>query len=60
MWIGTHEHADEGWHYTCCYVLPDYVGPGWKTLDAEWDDDYQPTHWTPLPSHAPEAKGGGR
>lgn len=42
---------DEGWHWevmTSCYALTD-------PASYEWDDDYEFTHWMPLPPPPPEA-----
>lgn len=49
-WVGSRDMAEEGWLWSNSY------GSFWfnKTLnkweaDTEQDDDYKPTHWTPLP-----------
>jgi hypothetical protein len=48
IWCGTFEFEDEGWNFTNTYGQHFYFD-GWKTDTAEWDDDYKPTHWMPLP-----------
>jgi hypothetical protein len=60
-WIGTFSHPDaEGWCFTRCYAMP-YMSTegGWDCVDAEWDDDYAPTHWMPLPAAPAHGIGGG-
>lgn len=53
VWIGAHEYCNDdpgGWLFGMGY------GPNYSTFYArweldsnDWDDDYQPTHWMPLP-----------
>jgi len=49
VWIGTRAY-DDGWCFTKCYAVPYWTGLVWEDPDAEWDDDYRPTHWRPLPT----------
>jgi hypothetical protein len=59
-WIGTFSYPDaEGWCFTRCYAMP-YMSTegGWDCVDAEWDDDYAPTHWMPLPAAPAHGIGG--
>jgi hypothetical protein len=48
VWIGSFEFEDDGWHFTRSYSTPTRTDGVWD-FDAEWDDDYNPTHWMPLP-----------
>ena len=49
IWIGTYEYDSDGWCFTNAYGHQFYGETGWQSPDAEWDDDYKPTHWMPLP-----------
>ena len=53
MWIGSYEYCDDdpgGWFYGKGYGLTWNQFHGKHELtDNEWDDDYQPSHWMPLP-----------
>ena len=50
VWIGTYsDSGEEGLVPTKAYSEPDFYDGKWVADDAEWDDDYQPTHWHPLP-----------
>lgn len=69
LWIGTWEFegckaepcaADgDGWHATRSCHVPDFCRfrDEWVDDDVEWDDDYTPTHWLPLPL-PPKAEEG--
>ena len=53
IWIGTFSN-DDGWVFTNCYGNQYMNSDGkWDTDTADFDDDYAPTHWMPLPK-APE------
>jgi hypothetical protein len=48
--IGCRSDGGEGWLWAQCYVVPALDARGkWQKIDAEADDDYQPTLWQPLP-----------
>lgn len=53
LWIGAREYCNDdpgGWFYGMGYGLSWNSFHGKHELsDNEWDDDYQPTHWMPLP-----------
>jgi hypothetical protein len=50
LWIGTFSYPDaDGWCFTKCYRVPSFIDGKWDSEEAEWDDDYAPTHWMPLP-----------
>jgi hypothetical protein len=50
IWIGARSHEVEGWLWGNCYGAA-YSRPDgtWDSDTNECDDDYQPTHWMPLP-----------
>lgn len=48
VWIGAREHWDGVLVYTNTYGNIWHNGQCWDG-DCEFDDDYQPTHWLPLP-----------
>lgn len=45
--IMTYEYED-GWFWAISYDTPYYDGKTW-TADSEFDDEYNVTHWMPLP-----------
>jgi hypothetical protein len=53
-WAGTYSYADgdedgSGWAWMRCDSRP-YMHRGeWTCYDIEWDDQYDVTHWMPLP-----------
>jgi hypothetical protein len=51
IWIGAHDDTGEGWCFgnTYGHIWRNPKTGDWETTDNEWDDDYQPTHWMPLP-----------
>lgn len=50
MWVGVHVYVEnEGYAWTNCYRDFDYHNGKWQTSTADWDDDYQPIGWQPLP-----------
>lgn len=49
VWIGSRENDPEGWMYSNLYGSEYWDGEKWCG-DTEIDDDYQPTHWMPLPT----------
>ena len=55
IWIGT-KSFDDGWIYTHCHDTHYFDGESesWACVDAEFDDDYKPTHFQHLPQ-PPEA-----
>lgn len=50
VYVGCRIFDSDGWLWAKCYLLP-YVDKSgeWKVVDAEVDDDYNPTLWHPLP-----------
>lgn len=50
MYVGTLEFVDDAWLVGLCYGSEYYSAKDkhWKCGDSE-ADDYQPTHWMPLP-----------
>ena len=49
IWIGSRDDADsEFWLWGNAYAALWHNGKEWDA-DVEQDDDYQPTHWMPLP-----------
>lgn len=43
-------YAGDGWLWCRMYDLPYWIkGKGWD-FEPHSDDDYQPTHWMPLPN----------
>ena len=58
IWVGERGECEEGeWLWGNCYG--DFYWNSniqkWESSTAEQDDDYQPTHWMPLPT-PPAAK----
>ena len=55
IWVGT-KSFDDGWIYTHCHDTHYFDGESesWTCVDAEFDDDYKPTHFQHLPQ-PPEA-----
>ena len=50
IWVGGREMIDsECWLWGNTYGSMWYNGEKWEA-DLESDDDYNPTHWLPLPS----------
>lgn len=50
FYIACRVYDSEGWLWARCYGLPYLDKQGkWQCIDAELDDDYQPTIWQPLP-----------
>lgn len=50
MWIGARgDVGDDEWLWGNTYGSHYWDGERWKCSDNEVDDDYQPTHWRPLP-----------
>jgi hypothetical protein len=48
--IGCRSDGGGGWLWAQCYVVPSLDDQGnWQAVDADADDDYQPTLWQPLP-----------
>lgn len=49
-YIGGREYDGDGWLWGRCYSSPYWVekARAWSA-DIEWDDEYKPTHWMPLP-----------
>ena len=57
IWVGCRAEESDGWLWAKSYSHPEYYAGEWTCADAETDDDYQPTHWMPLPiPPLPEAK----
>lgn len=53
IFIGLRDDGDaDGWVWCKSYYVPYFSEPKqeWESDDAEFDDDYQPTHWMPLPT----------
>ena len=50
IWVGT-KSFDDGWIYTHCHDTHYFDGESesWTCVDAEFDDDYKPTHFQHLP-----------
>ncbi len=49
-YIGCRTDGGEGWLWAKCYFMPYLSQSGtWTLVDADIDDDYQPTLWQPLP-----------
>jgi hypothetical protein len=51
-WVGAYEYCGDdpgGWFYGNTYGSEYWDGSNWKAFDNEWDDEYRPTHWMPLP-----------
>ncbi len=49
-WVGGWSSDSDGWLWHNCYGSQFLDTDGeWDSIDAEADDDYQPTHWMPLP-----------
>lgn len=50
---GCRTEDSDGWYWANCYSSayfdPTHEGGKWRSLDAEMDDDYQPSLWQPLP-----------
>lgn len=58
-WIGARVDAAEGWLWANCYGSEWWAGKrgSWRSFDNATDDDYQPTHWHPLPAAPPSPAG---
>ncbi len=51
VWIGEYAYDGNGWYWTNTYMAVYYRQDGtWASSSADWDDDYQPTRWMPLPT----------
>lgn len=51
IWIGERNFNGDGWLWGNCYMTVYLRGDGtWGSSDCQEDDDYQPTHWMPLPA----------
>lgn len=50
VWIGTFNQEPEGWVFTNCYNSQFWTDEKWDCNEAEFDDDYAPTHWKHLPT----------
>ncbi|MGS0941595.1 DUF551 domain-containing protein [Pseudomonas luteola] len=49
-WIGWRGEDGEFWLWGNCYGSGyEYQAGEWISVDLIIDDDYQPTHWQPLP-----------
>jgi hypothetical protein len=50
MWVGELSYTGDGWLYVNTYGSH-YSRPDgtWSSTSNDVDDDYQPTHWKPLP-----------
>lgn len=57
IWVGTHEYDSDGWCFTNTYGAHYFNDGKWVTDTADWDDDYQPTHWMPLPEPPQDFSG---
>lgn len=50
IWIGARDWVSHNeWLYGHCYSSYGIDEGKWRTFDIEFDDDYRPTHWKPLP-----------
>lgn len=49
VFIGALTDNDHGLPYGNCYGTEYFRDGAWKASDCYIDDDYQPTHWMPLP-----------
>ena len=50
LYIGARGDGEDGWLWGKCYSIPYARHDGsFDMSDCEQDDDYQPTHWQPLP-----------
>lgn len=51
-WIGERGDVGDGWLWGNCYGSEYWntANERWATSSNEADDDYQPTHWQPLPA----------
>lgn len=63
IWIGERGYDSDGWLWGNTYMAVYQRTDGtWASSSNEWDDDYQPTHWQPLPAPSistGEAMSGG-
>ena len=51
IWIGERGYDGDCWMWGNTYMAVYQRTDGtWASSDNEWDDDYQPTHWQPLPA----------
>lgn len=57
VWIGERADDADGWLWGNCYGSEFWSeeSGSWWASDNEVDDDYQPTHWHPLPAPPGEA-----
>lgn len=51
IFIGCRCDDSDGWLWGRAYSVPHFnsFAENWEPLEVEVDDDYQPTHWMPLP-----------
>jgi hypothetical protein len=51
IFVGERSDDADGWLWAKCYDSHYYDSKEgrWKSFSAETDDDYQPSHWMPLP-----------
>jgi hypothetical protein len=49
IYVGGRSDSGDGWLWCNCYCSHYFTDKGWACGDMEMDDDYQPTHWMPLP-----------
>ena len=63
LWIGAYEYCNDdpgGWFYGMGYGERwNSFYARWELMDNDWDDDYQPTHWMPLPEPPVETTDQG-
>jgi hypothetical protein len=60
IWIGEHCYEGDGWLWGNCYMsVYQRADDSWGRSDCNVDDDYQPTHWMPLPAPLPQENTAG-
>lgn len=63
IFVGERSDDSDGWLWANCYDSFGYDKNAnrWNSYSAEVDDDYQPSHWMPLPNPpSPSPKGKDR
>jgi hypothetical protein len=50
--IGERSNSTDGWLWGNCYGNAYFHDGAWVSNECEIDDDYEPTHWQPLPQPA--------